>query len=130
MDSFISTFAATLFALMNSLGVMPVFLTCATKEPLGVQPFVTLLISLTVFGLLALLLFTGAALLRFFGIDTDSFPIAGVRSRFPVVGAASTETNVCSRLPKSPVLLAGSQCLWAHLGRVALPTRFLEVSHL
>jgi multiple antibiotic resistance protein len=77
MSSILSTFAATLFALLNSLGVMPVFVGYASKERLAVQRFVALLISMTVFGLLALFLFTGQALLSFFGIDLDCFRIAG-----------------------------------------------------
>jgi multiple antibiotic resistance protein len=77
MNSSLSTFAATLFALLNPLGVLPVFVSYAARERLGVQRFVALLISLTVFGLLLLFLFTGAALLRFFGISLDSFRIAG-----------------------------------------------------
>ena len=76
-SSFLSTFAATLFALLNPLGVLPVFIGYVAKERTGVQRFVALLLSLTVLGLLILFLTTGAALLRFFGIDLDSFRIAG-----------------------------------------------------
>lgn len=75
--SFLSTFAATLFALLNPLGVLPVFISYVAKERTGVQRFVALLLSLTVLGLLLLFLVTGASLLRFFGIDLDSFRIAG-----------------------------------------------------
>ena len=75
--SFLSTFGATLFALLNPLGVLPVFIAYVAKERSGVQRFVALLLSLTVFGLLILFLTTGAALLSFFGIDLDSFRIAG-----------------------------------------------------
>jgi len=74
---FLSTFAATLFALLNPLGVLPVFIGYVAKERTGVQRFVALLLSITVLGLLLLFLTTGAALLRFFGIDLDSFRIAG-----------------------------------------------------
>jgi MarC family membrane protein len=77
MNTFLSTFAATLFALLNSLGVMPMFVAYAGKERPGVQRFVALLISLTVFLLLILFLFTGSSLLKFFGISLDSFRIAG-----------------------------------------------------
>ena len=77
MSAILSRFAVTLFALLNSLGIMPVFVGYASKERLGVQRFVALLISLTVFALLALFLFTGEALLDFFGIDLDCFRIAG-----------------------------------------------------
>jgi multiple antibiotic resistance protein len=75
--SFLSTFAATLFALLNPLGVLPVFISYVAKEKTHVQRIVALLLSVTVFGLLLLFLTTGAALLRFFGIDLDSFRIAG-----------------------------------------------------
>jgi len=40
MHSFLGTFAATLFALLNSLGVMPMFVSYAGKERPGVQRFV------------------------------------------------------------------------------------------
>jgi MarC family membrane protein len=75
--SFLSTFAATLFALVNPFGALPVFIGYVAAERAGVQRFVALLLSLTVLGLLILFLTTGAALLDFFGIDLDSFRIAG-----------------------------------------------------
>jgi multiple antibiotic resistance protein len=75
--SFLSTFAATLFALLNPLGVLPVYIGYVAGERPGVQRFVALLLSLTVLGLLLLFLTTGSALLKFFGIDLDSFRIAG-----------------------------------------------------
>jgi multiple antibiotic resistance protein len=75
--SFLSTFAATLFALMNPFGALPIFIGYVAGERPGVQRFVALLISLTVLGLLILFLATGTALLRFFGIGLDSFRIAG-----------------------------------------------------
>jgi multiple antibiotic resistance protein len=75
--SFLSTFAATLFALMNPFGVLPVFIGYVAAERTAVQRFVALLLSITVLALLILFLATGAALLKFFGIDLDSFRIAG-----------------------------------------------------
>jgi MarC family membrane protein len=75
--SFLSTFAATLFALMNPFGALPIFIGYVAAERTGVQRFVALLLSLTVLGLLILFLAAGTALLRFFGIDLDSFRIAG-----------------------------------------------------
>jgi len=75
--SFLSTFGATLFALLNPLGVLPVYIGYVAKERRGVQRFVALLLSLTVLGLLLLFLTTGSSLLKFFGIDLDSFRIAG-----------------------------------------------------
>jgi MarC family membrane protein len=56
---------------------MPMFVNYAGRERAGVQRFVALLISLTVFGLLVLFLVTGTSLLKFFGISLDSFRIAG-----------------------------------------------------
>jgi multiple antibiotic resistance protein len=75
--SFLSTFAATLFALMNPFGVLPVFIAYVASEKASVQRFVALLLSLTVLALLILFLASGAALVKFFGIDLDSFRIAG-----------------------------------------------------
>src|SRR5262245_51271384 len=75
--SFVSTFGATLFALLNPLGVLPFFISYVAKERASVQRFVALLLSLIVLGLLILFLTTGTALLRFFGIDLDSFRVAG-----------------------------------------------------
>jgi multiple antibiotic resistance protein len=75
--SSLSTFGATLFALVNPFGVLPVFIGYVAAEKPVVQRFVALLISVTVLALLILFLVTGAALLRFFGIDLDSFRIAG-----------------------------------------------------
>ena len=76
-ESFYSTFAATLFALLNPLGVLPFYIGYVAKERIGVQRFVALLLSVTVLALLLLFLTTGAALLRFFGIELDSFRVAG-----------------------------------------------------
>lgn len=75
--SFLSTFGATLFALLNPLGVLPVYIGYVAKERSGVQRYVALLLSLTVLGLLLLFLTTGSSLLKFFGIDLNSFRIAG-----------------------------------------------------
>lgn len=71
------SFAATLFALLNPLGVLPIFIGYASKERRDVQRWLALFLSITVFLLLILFLFTGAALLQFFGISLDSFRIAG-----------------------------------------------------
>ncbi|MFB2878555.1 MarC family protein [Floridanema aerugineum] len=73
----LSTFAASLFALLNPLGVLPVFISYTAKENKSVQKWLALLLSLTVLGLLLLFLFTGSALLKFFGITLDSFRMAG-----------------------------------------------------
>ncbi|GFE71413.1 MarC family protein [Chroococcus sp. FPU101] len=73
----LSTFAASLFALLNPLEVLPVFVSFSAKESKAVQKRLSLLLSLTVLGLLLLFLFTGSALLKFFGITLDAFRIAG-----------------------------------------------------
>lgn len=75
--AFLSTFAASLFALINPLGVLPVFISYSAKERRGVQRWLAFLLSLTVLGLLLLFLISGAAILKFFGITLDSFRIAG-----------------------------------------------------
>lgn len=73
----LSTFAASLFALLNPLGILPLFISYTSKENKGVQKWLAVLLSMTVLGLLLLFLLTGASLLRFFGITLDSFRIAG-----------------------------------------------------
>jgi MarC family membrane protein len=76
-QGFLSTFAASLFALLNPLGILPVFISYTAKESKGVQKWLAILLSVTVLGLLLLFLLTGSALLKFFGITLDSFRIAG-----------------------------------------------------
>jgi MarC family membrane protein len=71
------SFATTLFALLNPLGVLPIFIGYTAKERRGVQRWLALFLSITVYLLLILFLLTGAALLKFFGISIDSFRIAG-----------------------------------------------------
>ena len=73
----LSTYAATLFALLNPLGMLPIFIGYASGLTVGVQRWLSLLVSLTVMGLMLLFLLTGTALLHFFGIDIDSFRMAG-----------------------------------------------------
>ncbi|HIK46244.1 MAG TPA: NAAT family transporter [Leptolyngbyaceae cyanobacterium M65_K2018_010] len=71
------SFATTLFALLNPLGVLPIFIGYTAGERRAVQRWIAFLISLTVFGLLILFLFTGSPLLKFFGISISAFRIAG-----------------------------------------------------
>jgi MarC family membrane protein len=73
----LSTFAATLFALLNPLGMLPVFIGYTAGMILGVQRWLALLVSVTVLGLMLLFLLSGAAILDFFGITLDSFRMAG-----------------------------------------------------
>jgi multiple antibiotic resistance protein len=75
--SVLSTFAATLFALLNPLGMLPVFVGYTSAMSVGVQRLLALFVSLTVLGLMLLFLFTGHAILGFFGITLDSFRLAG-----------------------------------------------------
>jgi multiple antibiotic resistance protein len=75
--SVLSTFAATLFALLNPLGMLPVFVGYTSAMSVGVQRWLAFFVSLTVLGLMLLFLFTGHALLGFFGITLDSFRLAG-----------------------------------------------------
>jgi MarC family membrane protein len=73
----VSNFAASLFALLNSFRVMPIFIGYVAKEKRSVQRLLALFVSLTVLILLLLFFFTGSSLLKFFGISLDSFRIAG-----------------------------------------------------
>ncbi|MGE5152931.1 MAG: MarC family protein, partial [Bdellovibrio bacteriovorus] len=75
--SFLSTFAATLFALLNPLGMLPVFMGYTAHLSKGVQGWLALLVALTVVGLMLLFLLTGNAIIDFFGITLDSFRVAG-----------------------------------------------------
>ena len=75
--SILGTFAATLFALLNPLGMLPVFIGYTADRSVGVQRWLALFVSLTVLGLMLLFLFAGTALLNFFGITLDAFRIAG-----------------------------------------------------
>jgi MarC family membrane protein len=73
----LSTFAATLFALLNPLGMLPVFIGYTAGLSIGVQRWLALFVSLTVLALMLVFLFTGHAILGFFGISLDSFRLAG-----------------------------------------------------
>jgi multiple antibiotic resistance protein len=75
--SILGTFAATLFALLNPLGMLPVFIGYTARMRIGVQRWLAIFVSLTVLGLMLLFLFAGTALLKFFGITLDAFRIAG-----------------------------------------------------
>src|ERR1700751_4260926 len=75
--SILGTFAATLFALLNPFGMLPVFIGYTAGRSIRVQRWVALFVSITVLGLMLLFLFAGTALLNFFGITLDAFRIAG-----------------------------------------------------
>ena len=73
----LGTFAATSFALLNPLGMLPIFIGYTARRRLGVQRWLAIFVSITVLGLMLLFLFVGTALLKFFGITLDAFRIAG-----------------------------------------------------
>jgi MarC family membrane protein len=75
--SILGTFGATLFALLNPFGMLPVFIGYTADKRARVQRWVALFISITVLGLMLLFLLAGTALLNFFGITLDAFRIAG-----------------------------------------------------
>jgi MarC family membrane protein len=75
--SILGTFAATLFALLNPFGMLPVFIGYTAGRSTSVQRWLALFISITVLGLMVLFLFAGTALLHFFGITIDAFRVAG-----------------------------------------------------
>jgi len=75
--SFLSNFAITLFALLNPIGMLPVFISYTASERKEVQRLVALFVSLTVMALLLVFLLIGSPILQFFGVSLDSFRIAG-----------------------------------------------------
>jgi len=75
--SFLSNFAITLFALLNPIGMLPVFISYTALERKEVQRLVALFVSLTVMALLLVFLLIGSPILQFFGVSLDSFRIAG-----------------------------------------------------
>lgn len=78
MDNILITnFAASMFALLNPLGVLPIFISYTAGEKRKVQRWVALFLSLTVLVLLLVFFLAGSALLKFFGISLDAFRIAG-----------------------------------------------------
>jgi MarC family membrane protein len=75
--SFLRNFAITLFALLNPLGMLPIFISYTARERRGVQRWVALFVSLTVLALLLIFMITGSSILNFFGVTLNSFRIAG-----------------------------------------------------
>jgi multiple antibiotic resistance protein len=74
MDNILITnFAASMFALLNPLGVLPIFISYTAGEKRKVQRWLALFLSLTVLVLLLVFFFAGSALLKFFGISLDAF---------------------------------------------------------
>lgn len=75
--SLLRNFAVTLFALLNPIGMLPVFISYTARERKQVQRLVALFVSLTVMALLLVFLLIGSPILQFFGVSLDSFRIAG-----------------------------------------------------
>lgn len=72
-----TNFLITTFALMNPLGVLPIFIGFTSRESRGVQRLVALFVALTVLVLLLVFLFIGSDLLRFLGVSINAFRVAG-----------------------------------------------------
>jgi MarC family membrane protein len=75
--SFLRNFGITLFALLNPLGMLPIFISYTARERTKVQRMVALFVSLTVMGLLLIFLLIGSPMLQFFGVTINSFRLAG-----------------------------------------------------
>jgi MarC family membrane protein len=75
--SFLTNFAITLFALLNPLGMLPIFISYTARERIKVQRIVAFFVSLTVLALLIIFMLVGTPLLQFFGVTLNSFRIAG-----------------------------------------------------
>lgn len=75
--SFLSNFGITLFALLNPLGMLPIFISYTSHERTKVQRMVALFVSLTVMGLLLIFMLIGSPMLQFFGVTINSFRLAG-----------------------------------------------------
>jgi small neutral amino acid transporter SnatA (MarC family) len=75
--SFLSNFGITLFALLNPLGMLPIFISYTSRERIKVQRMVALFVSFTVLGLLLIFMLIGSPMLQFFGVTINSFRLAG-----------------------------------------------------
>jgi small neutral amino acid transporter SnatA (MarC family) len=73
----LSTYAATLFALLNPLGMLPLFIGYTTGLAANVERWLALLVAVTVTVLMLIFLLTGSEILHFFGITLDAFRMAG-----------------------------------------------------
>jgi MarC family membrane protein len=68
---------AALFAIMNPLTVVPIFLALTDGYSIAARRGVALTVSITVFITLSIVLVTGTRLLEFFGITINDFRVAG-----------------------------------------------------
>jgi len=70
-------FAAALFAVMNPLGNLPLYISATSEERPGVQRFVAAFLALFIATLLLVFFWSGHSLLHFFGVSLAAFRIAG-----------------------------------------------------
>ena len=78
MDTtFYINFFVALFAILNPLGNLPVFIGATGNETSGVQRAMAVLLCLFMVIFLLIFLFTGEFILNFFGISLPAFRIAG-----------------------------------------------------
>ena len=78
MDTtFYINFFVALFAILNPLGNLPIFIGATAKEKPGVQRAMAVLLSLFIAVFLLIFLFTGEFVLNSFGISIPAFRIAG-----------------------------------------------------
>lgn len=73
----IAHFAAALFAIMNPLGNLPIYINATSDERLGAQRYLALFLSAFIAAFLCLFFWTGSGLLDFFGVSLPAFRIAG-----------------------------------------------------
>ena len=70
-------YGITLFALLNPLGMLPIFVNYVSLEKRRVQQIVAFYVSVTVLILLLIFAIFGNSFLQFFGVSLNSFRIAG-----------------------------------------------------
>mgnify|MGYP005988742141 CR=1 FL=1 len=70
-------FFAALFAIMNPLGNLPVYISATAGERIGTQRFLALFLSGFVAIFLIVFLWSGSSVLHFFGVSLPAFRIAG-----------------------------------------------------
>lgn len=71
------SFGAALFAVVNPLGNLPIFVSFTSNDDKKVQSFLALFFGVWIAVMLLLFLFTGEDILEFFGITLPAFRIAG-----------------------------------------------------
>ena len=73
----ITHFAGALFAIMNPLGNLPVYINASAGERLGAQRYLALFLSVFIAVALLVFFWSGSGLLHFFGVSLPAFRIAG-----------------------------------------------------